>query len=440
MVSLTRFQRIGYASGAFAKGIQWNVTDFVLLYYMAEIQGLGAKHAGIILLVSLVWSGILDILLAILFDKKHSNFQKVIGWSSPFCVLTFALLFIPIYADMEWLLLYYFVTTLLFRVGYSLVDIPHNAMLATITQDSHERTQLSGYRIFFNSCAVLLFACFVGQLLVLLESGNQASIYLLVTGTCGVLLINLLFSVAPFWSMPNAHSYTSPSLKLALLALIKNRPFMILIAFSLLAETLMSVFYRSSVYIASLVLGNEELTTGLIIGLALGKILAMPLFMHLAKFVEKRQIIIITCLGKGACLALFYLLAPTTIMPASVIFFLSGVFAGGLHMIVWAALPDTIEYGKHYYGIANQALTFGVFHLFMRISGGISFGIISAILLNIDYERGPSTVIANDLAFYTTLIAGIGALLGVIIARFYSLSHASHSALAISVSASAEKR
>ena len=75
---LTFFQRQAYASGAFTKSTLWNFTDLLLLYYFADIQGLGAAAAGLILMVSLLVSGVLDISLSLLLDRYNLHYQKVI--------------------------------------------------------------------------------------------------------------------------------------------------------------------------------------------------------------------------------------------------------------------------------------------------------------------------------------------------------------------------
>ena len=139
---LTFFQRQAYASGAFTKSTLWNFTDLLLLYYFADIQGLGAAAAGLILMVSLLVSGVLDISLSLLLDRYNLHYQKVIASGAPLTVLSFAILFYPLPAGADYLFTFYLVVTILFRIGYALVDIPHNAMMGSLTRDSHERTRL----------------------------------------------------------------------------------------------------------------------------------------------------------------------------------------------------------------------------------------------------------------------------------------------------------
>jgi len=87
-------------------------------------------------------------------------------------VLSFALLFYPVELAQDTLFLFYLVAAIVFRIGYALMDIPHNAMLGTLTSDSRERTKLSSARIFFNASAILVFAAFAGKVIALLCSGS----------------------------------------------------------------------------------------------------------------------------------------------------------------------------------------------------------------------------------------------------------------------------
>ncbi|WP_425388357.1 MFS transporter [Alteromonas confluentis] len=61
-------------------------------------------------------------------------------------------------------------------------------------------------------------------------------------------------------------------------------------------------------------------------------------------------------------------------------FFSCGIFAGGLMVLLWSALPDTIEYGLRETGVVNPTLTFGAFHMVIRVSDGLSFAVIAGVL------------------------------------------------------------
>ncbi|QJR80715.1 MFS transporter [Alteromonas pelagimontana] len=431
MVSLSKWQRVSYASGAFAKSLQWNSTEFILLYYFAEIVGLGTMQAGLILFISFIWSGLLDICFARFFDNKNVNYQKVIAVSAPFCAFTFALLFLPISLPGNWLFSYYLAVTLLFRIGYTLVDIPHNAMLGSLSTNSYERTRLSASRIFFNSCAVLVFAFCAGHLLGLLENGSMQNLLIFLLIFSLFYLINIGVCVIPTWHLRAASPQVSSeqSFAVALKMLMQNKPFLILLLFTLISDALMSIFSKSSVYYASVVLGDDTKATSLIVGLAIGKIIAMPMFSRIAESVEKHQAMIFACLGKAVAIAIFWLWSPTTVSSAFTCYFIYGIFSGGLHMLVWSALPDTIEYGKHHFKTFNSALTFGVFHVVMRVGNGISFGLIALMLMMLDYPAGGENLVDN-LIRAISILAGMGALLAPVILLFYPLSHAMHQELA----------
>lgn len=408
----------------------WNVTDFMLLYFIAEIQGIGAKNAGYILLASLVWSGLLDILLAAVLDKKNAHYQKVIIYSAPFCICAFSLLFIPITLPYVALAIYYVVITFLFRLGYSLVDIPHNAMLSTITKDGHIRTQLSALRTLFNAIAVLLFSIFIGHILGILESSKDNLKYFLIATSSLIMLLNIMASILPLWSVNKEHTPepSQANLLVSMQALSKNTPLLILLLSTIISEAFVVSFYRSGVYFADLLLSSEKFATGLIMGLAAGKILAMPISVFIARYMEKGQLISLSFVGQAVCFTLFYAVHPNSIMVASFLFFLCGIFLGTHHMMVWSAIPDTIDYGKSKSGIANQALTFGVYHLIMRVGSGLSFVFIGSTLTAIGYQNINDSLVGVSFVSIIAIVAAIGAITGFIIMRFYPITDAVHKA------------
>ena len=428
MSGLSPFQRIGYSSGAFTKSLQWNSTEFLLLYFLAEVQGVGAAIAGGILLVSFIWAGVLDVVVARWLDKYSVNYQKVIAYSTPLCVGSFALLFWPVQLYDEQKIPYYLVTIMLFRLGYTLIDIPHNALLGTLSQDSKERTSLSAYRVGFNSFAVLLFAIVSGVILNILDADKSLQQIFMISCISLLFTINLFLSIKPIWHIQHQHK-PDDGLNVTVnvyKALLSNRPFLVLIIFTLLAESLLTVFYKSSVYMAGMVLENEQLTTGLLIGLAMGKIIAMPAFSYFMRFLEKQQAIVIACLGHTFCMLVFYVISPESLITMGILFFLCGFFLGALQMLIWAAIPDTIEFGKYYFNVANNALTFGFYHFFMRVSNGISFGLLALVLMIVEQPLGTVAVRSDALVLCTTLLAGLGGMIGILIIRFYPLNHATH--------------
>ncbi|MDO6474317.1 MFS transporter [Alteromonas sp. 1_MG-2023] len=429
MTKLTIFQRQTYASGAFTKSMLWNFTDLLLLYYLADIQGLGAASAGFILLISLVISGILDITLSLLLDKFNLHYQKVIAFGAPLTALSFAVLFYPLPAAADYLFAYYFVVTILFRIGYALVDIPHNAMLGTLTRDTHERTSLSSSRIFFNSCAILCFAIYAGDVLTLLESENISLRIGILVACSTFMLVNLYLCVLPVWRTGRLPENTERiSTKHAFAALLRNRAFLVLAAFSLVPCIFIPVFYKSGVYFASLILLDEKFTTWLITSLALGKLVSLPLYKYLSKSMEKHHLMICSMAGLALVFLLFALFNPDTLVQLCTYFLICGFFSGGFVMILWSALPDTIEYGAAQGGTSNQALTFGAFHLVTRVSDGLCFAIIAFVL---EYSQSTASNSNTELfADLTALIAFAGCLLGAVVLWFYPLTRAVHNALA----------
>lgn len=432
MYQLSNVQSYAYASGAFGKSLHWYSGEFLFLYYLAEIQGLGVGRAGTILFISLIWAGILDVLIAGLVDKIRFSYQQIIAFSLPVTTVSFALLFSPIDISADWRFAYFFILIMVFRVGYTFMDIPHNAMLGTLTDDSHERTKLSTYRTFFNSSAVLLGALFTGKVLGILETNDTLPQLLLVLGFSVVYIANIVFCVTPIWRI-NTDSSDKGSYTFNLhnlLCLFKNRPFVTLMAFATCGEVFVSIFTKMGVYLASILLGDEKLITGLIIGFGLGKVCAMPLFIHLFKNMEKKQGLRIASIGLMLCMLLFYATSPRSLMGLSSIFFLTGICFGAIHILVWSAIPDTIEYAKYHFGVANNALTFGLFHLFMSIGNGLSFMIIAQVLSYTNYHNAPHEQVSQQLILLCSVITIFGAMLSVLVIQKYPITHALHHEMA----------
>ncbi len=124
--------------------------------------------AGILILVTLVWDGVSDPLVGYIVDRYSlffGSYARILVISVPFTAITFtATLWLP-YLFNGSIAFAILLAGILFRLGYTFVDIAHNSLLANLTSDHHERTSLSVYRFLFSSMGTLLLLWLVTPLL-----------------------------------------------------------------------------------------------------------------------------------------------------------------------------------------------------------------------------------------------------------------------------------
>lgn len=130
-----------FATGHLAKSLMWSFGDLLFGYYAHVQMGLPASATGWILFLSLVYSGVLDVLAAALLSAFPGHEAKVPHFQLVGAVLTAlsaALLFSPLTLPGGLLFYWLLAASLLFRTGYALYDVSQNALVSLLPRDEIE--------------------------------------------------------------------------------------------------------------------------------------------------------------------------------------------------------------------------------------------------------------------------------------------------------------
>ncbi|WP_019962189.1 MFS transporter [Woodsholea maritima] len=156
-----------YASGNFGKSTLWSCLEVFGLFYFTDALNLNPAIAGTILWLSFVWDSVSDPLVGTLADRYAGRVKT----ARPY-VITGAII-----AGLSFITLFalhrlggggvglIFLVLILFRTGYTLVDVPHNAMLALITPDNKARSLIASLRIGFSGLGKLVMSLLAAILL-----------------------------------------------------------------------------------------------------------------------------------------------------------------------------------------------------------------------------------------------------------------------------------
>ena len=434
---LSTFEIAGYASGALGKSLQWNSVSYLLLFYLTDIIRLAPSTAGLIIFISLVWAGLMDIPLSFYLDRYryiYGSYRVLLFVTAPISGLSYMFLFILPPLDVGSQLLNIVFSILLFRTCYSLIDTPHNALLSNLTQDSYERSKLSASRIFFNSFAVLLLALVVGPLLE--NTGNdQTDIFVEFSFYVGCFFIlNMFFccySIRRSENLGLERQRPPQNLRLGLIDLLKNKPFLVIFLVALSNGALVPAFVKLALFYSEISLGGANNSSLLLIALALAQMTSMYVWNLVVKIIDKRKAAFIAYCGIIMVCAIFYLVSPIKIVLVAMFFFCFGFFIGGTQMLIWSLVPDTIEHGEKQNGVRNEALTFGAFQLVIKVGDGINVGLLGLILGSIGYGSGlhPDSDLASNIVLAMLVLPIFGALLCITLLNRYPLTKESHALL-----------
>jgi GPH family glycoside/pentoside/hexuronide:cation symporter len=144
--------RLKFGSGAAAYGVVDNGFNYFLLFYYSQVLGAPATLVGGAILCALLVDAFIDPVIGQASDRLRSRW----GRRHPFMyasaipvALSFFLIWRPPEADGFGLALYLALVATTLRVSLAAYEIPSSALVADMSRDYDERTDLLSYRFLF---------------------------------------------------------------------------------------------------------------------------------------------------------------------------------------------------------------------------------------------------------------------------------------------------
>lgn len=424
---------IRYSTGNFGKSLLESTFSLLYLFFLIDVVHLDPALAGTVLLASMLLDALFNPALGHAIDRwlrVFGSYQRIILIAAPFSAAFFALLFVLPSSVTRATGLQVFIATILFRAGCTLVDLPHNALLAGLTPDGRARVRLSTWRFFFSTLGnvIVLF----GVAPALSASGSPLPAHFITPA----IVISCIYAAVMVFSVTGTVARSSgpaaPSEVYswsALLDLVRNARLLRILAVCVLSAGLVTVFMRGTVFYAKAGLGDAFFATYLVGAQMCGQLLGLPAWQQLASKTEKTTAAIVAQLLLAVSMGAFYVVSPDTLASALPLYFAMGVAVGGLTVMNWAIVPDTVEYTEAACGRRHEALTFGALLFLNKAASGFALALVGGVLAMIGYDSAASATSSGPLIAVMTIIPMIGALGSVIILAGTKLTYRDHQAL-----------
>jgi GPH family glycoside/pentoside/hexuronide:cation symporter len=433
-MTLSRTQMFGWAVGSHGTSVMVGAITFYLLFYMTDSLGISVLVASQIIFFVRMYDLVTDLAMGHISDRTQSR----IGRRRPYlllgaisCFITFVLLFnLPAFTSELTTILVIAFVLILYSTAYTIFNVPHLAMPAEMTSGYHERTVLMSYRVVFFISAQLLLAVGGAQLLKQFGDAQGYSLFGWIIGSTVLIAMLLSFwmtrSVVFVRRTENIHYSVRDQINL----ILGNRPFAIFIAAKLCLLTANASFSAAFLFFAEHVVGRgPDLMMSLGIFLTLGTLASIPVWATIAKKLGKRKALMISCVSYAAIM-LTWLLSSST-EPALILngrILLIGLCLGGIMIIGFSLLPDTIEYDRVTSGINREGIYTGMYSTVEKAAsafGPLLFGSILAAVGFISSTAG-ERVVQPDAAvgviyFAVGILPAIAAIAAAGIMMFYPL-------------------
>lgn len=130
--------------------------------YLTDVVGISLGQATFITMLATIWDGINDPLMGIITDRTRSKYgrhRRYLLWSIPFILVSYSMLWNSYGLDgtknPTLCVCYYAFAYILYKTGYTMVDVPHTAMLPTLAPEYNKRTQYTSVSYIFNSVGMI---------------------------------------------------------------------------------------------------------------------------------------------------------------------------------------------------------------------------------------------------------------------------------------------
>ncbi|MEV7964714.1 MFS transporter [Sphaerisporangium sp. NPDC088356] len=342
--AVSRGVRLGYGVGSFCTATFSAIPGLLLLFYLTNILAVPAWLAGVVVFAPKAWDLVINPLVGQWSDRTVSRWGPRRPWLLAGAIIlpiAFALTFAgpPLTGTPAALFVGGFF--LIAATGYALYEVPFKAMPAEMTHDYHERTSLLQWRMIFVALAVALS----GIIAPAIASHSLDGYRMMGIIFAAVLLVSMLASFFGTARAPlTGSSEPEANLRAQLAAARASRPFLWLLGLSSAQTLATGVMLASAPYFASYTLDDPSATSTLFAALVGPMLITMPLWVWLARKMDKRGAMILA----GALFMIGALLAALTPvfgwLYAHLVTLIIGVGYAGLQLLQFSMLADVIAH------------------------------------------------------------------------------------------------
>ncbi|PZE20058.1 glycoside-pentoside-hexuronide (GPH):cation symporter [Paenibacillus xerothermodurans] len=424
-------QAFSYGAGNFGLNLFFSSVSTYLLYFYTDNLGITAAAAGTLMFAAQLVNLIVNPAMGVLVDRTKSRWGKFRPYflfgSLPLALIGILVFTVPD-LDASGKLAYAYVTYILFNMIYSIVNVPYSSVLADMSHDYQARSQISSIKVFLGQFGGLVVSSATLPL-VHMFSTETTGFRLVYIGYGVILIMTLLITFYGTQGVGQTQLDTVKTqasrvtLRKQFNTVFLNKYLFLLLAFIFVFQLCLITKNSAMLYFFKYNMGEANMfavysLVGFTIQLA--GIVVNP---FLVNKIGKRNVGIFSQLIIICSLLGFYLAESNITM----VFLLGGLSYIGFGLaipLLWAMVPDTIEYGEWRTGVRAEGTIYSAFifvQLFAQaMAAKVSGGILSAVGYVPNAEQTAGAL--HGIEVIVSVIPVIGAILCAVILAMYTLN------------------
>lgn len=439
-------EKFGYGLGDMASNIVYQAVINVLMYFYTDVYGIEAAVAGTLMVVVRFFDAITDPLMGAIADRTRTRWGRYRPWLL-WCAVPYGILavtaFITPNVSLGAKIVYAYISYALLMTAYTAVNIPYSALAGVMTSDKEERSGLQSWRFGMAMVGGFLVTVSIWPLSRLLGGGSDPK-DLQLGFPFAVALLAIVGIVALFgcFAWTRERNYPDESLQLNrktgvledLGAMFRNSQWLIVTLAMFIIQIRGGLQGNVKPYFIRYYIDHDltgifavkENFMALYMGLTMlagvgGVFLANRLFLKLqwCKVTVMKLALLGSIIPNG-----LILFTPRQWWEASLLLIMLANFFHMMFLpLLFAAIPDTVDFGLRTIGRAAMAMFFAgqLFALKMGISvgGGTAGWILGMFGYKANVEQTERSLMGIKFAFAGAPLAA--AILVVILLHFYKL-------------------
>ncbi len=384
-------EKLAYGAGDLGNGFMFDLGQIYLLKFYTDVLGISAVYAGLVFLVSKLFDAFVDAGVGTYVDSrtkigKRGKFRPFILFGTlPLAITTFITFLTP-ELSQGGKVFWAFATYMLFNATYSVVNIPYGSLAASMTKNPVDRAGLASFRSLGSQAALFITGIVVIPIVMKFESpqvGYPVAIGLM--AVVGIIFHLICYAGVKENEVVVKKEEAKQPIGKAFGALLKNRPFIVLITLTLFM--ILANFLKLSVqlFYVQYNLGNANLigsisTVNLVMALA-GIAVTTPI---VAKF-GKKNAVIIGLTGSIIFETLNFFIFSDAVGTFLTFHAIGYFFFMIPNTIIWALIADIVEYGEWMTGERTEGVIYSSYSFVRKVSQALAGFLPGMILTAIGY-------------------------------------------------------
>ena len=171
---------INYSYANMYMGGAGYIISMYFTVFLTDVVNLSLNQAGIIVMIATVWDAVTDPFMGIITDRTRSKtgkHRRYLLWGIPLMVLSYTLLWNSFglngAENPGKAMAYFVIVYMLYKTAYTIIGVPHTAMLPELAPEYNLRTQYNSVGYLFNSAGMVPSFIIVVIILEIFGSGDN---------------------------------------------------------------------------------------------------------------------------------------------------------------------------------------------------------------------------------------------------------------------------